>query len=631
MQKSDGAPSPATASAAPTAPLRDLGGNKRDDRIALAIGVFFFALLLAAALWLSSTVFEEKLEDLTITSRDAAETLAHATADDIAKAVGYGIPLERLRGTETYLAGIVDPGTLVSMIAVLGPDERLLFRAPAGSGPVPGSAVRAPIVVDGAVVGSILAEPSPRIVDGARERLYAAAVASALVIASFVAVVLRLAGLERTNLPQARIGASASAVGHGVFADFTPAPRGPIRRIGQRAAHRMAPLRRQYRQLMQLTDEVRALDTSGVMTERIAAAVAPLERYHFDRPLHSRVQPSVRLRWPLFALACLLAARPLVASFAADRIGSDPLAGVAVASSLAAFAIGGIAGLFLARLRLLRGTKLARFLGMVVAGLALGATAFIRDAMPFVLAEFVTGLFGMLALASAFMAEGSAPRAPWRTGLVLIAATAIGLPLGALLAEAEGRRLAFATVGALAVISGFVAIGGPASRPRTSLPRIGLPLAAMASVTATVAVMVSFIEVDLSVARMRENYAGLALASALVGAAAFLPVTLLPRRIAILAPLGALLAALALTASLAGLPVYAAAILIGLAFGTTFAGVGAKGVSAGSVCCFLLGILLAAVAEATTALLVLPQGVVACAVTLIVALVGLGAHLKGAR
>lgn len=601
--------------------LRDIGGAKASDRTAFALGLVLAVLLALATLWLTRAVLEERIEEVAILAQEGAHTLASAVADDFAAAIDLGIPLDRARGVTPYLEGTLQSDTLVSEIGILDLSEKVLFRVPAHAR-LEGT-VRAAIVVDGERQGSVVVTPSSQILDRSREHLLAIAVAISLVLSVALAVVLRLAALERLNLPQARLGASAGAAARGVYADFTPPLAGPLRPLGQAAVRLTSPLRRRHRQLMEMTDEVRALDTSGRLSGRISAALAPLAGLVFDRPMVLRPPATGRLWWPLAALTVLLAARPLVTSFAADRVGEASLAAIFMALTMAAFALGALLGLVLSGLPPLRGTKAVSIVGMLVTAGALGITLVLRDPRHFVLAQFLAGLFGVWAIGAVFQTDGAGERRPWRAALVLLPAIAVGMPLGALLAEAEGRRLAFATIGGAAVLVALAALAGPPRRPRPRAAGRPVAPALLVAAAAVSLAIAGFVELTLAPAYYRENYAGLALATALIGAASLPLPALLARRVPALAITGAALAGLALLAKFFGVPAPAAAILLGLALGGVVAGLGARALGGRAAAAFLCGILLAALGKLFALFMWLPFLPVAGIATLALAALSL--------
>ncbi|MEM8663723.1 MAG: hypothetical protein AAGF49_06315, partial [Pseudomonadota bacterium] len=452
----------------------------------------------------------------------------------------------------------------------------------------------------------------------ARSRHRAAAVALSLVTGMLVAIFLRIVALERLNLPQARLTASAAAAARGILADFTPPPPGPLARDGERGARVLAPLRRHNRNLAVLTEEVRALDTAAELDGEIRSALAPLDRFVFDRPRRSAEPRFAPLWWPLLALSLLFAARPLVASFALDRVGPGEIAPAAIAAAISSNTLGLMAGLVLALATPLRGAKTVSALGLLLAGIALAATYVIRDPLNFTAAQFAAGLFGAWAVASSLCIDGALRRAPWRGALLLIAALAVATPLGSLLSEALGRRVAFLVIGIACVLAAFLAFTGPAwkrrrtglARPRRRASEAGTSFA-LAAISAAI---VAYCEIALAADTMRENYAGLAALLALMGAVSFLPFVLPPAVSAVRrrwqAPGAAMLATAAVVVALVGVPPAVVVVLLGIALGLGVAAAGVDLFARGPLTAILCGALLAAAGELIASRLGVPSLVV---------------------
>lgn len=631
MLKSDGTATPRTVA------MRDIGRAKRSDRTAFALGSGLSLVVAALTLWLAALVFHERVRSIVMSSEDAAQTLADAVADDIGEAVGYGIPIERLRGVDEFLARVLEADRLISAIAILDTAEAPLFASRAFQ---PNETqLRAAILLDDQAVGTVVAVPSNVVGDDARHELFAAAVAVALLVGILSAVCLRIAALERVNLPQARFGASAASVARGVIADFTPPMLGEARGWGRNGARLLEPLRRSYRSMMVLTEEVRALDTSRLMTQRIQTALMPLGRYVFDRPRTERVRAATPLWWPFAALSALFAARPLVASFAADRVGPNEVAFVAIGASLAANAIGLAAGLILARYTPRRGRNFYCFLGMGVAGTAIGITFVIRDPIEFVWAQFAAGLFGGWAVAISLKAEGAWLRAPWRGGLVLLAAFAVASPLGALVAQSVGRRGAFLAIGITCAVVGLLALAGPPRRARKNersrWPSARLPWPTLLSLAAVSTAITALCDIALPVFVMPDNYAVLALMTSTAGVAAFVPLALPSRRKPWFAAAGAAGAAIAVLVALAGLPFLAAVTVLGTGAGFAIASAGARIFAPTAIAALFSGVVIAAGTQSLVAtagpLLNLDGLAFAAAATCAIALTALAAFLAAAR
>ncbi|MEO1102118.1 MAG: hypothetical protein AAFW98_00045 [Pseudomonadota bacterium] len=299
------------------------------------------------------------------------------------------------------------------------------------------------------------------------------------------------------------------------------------------------------------------------------------------------------------ALGLIFAARPLVGSFAIDRVGEGDIGHMAVAAAISSNALGLMAGLVGAYVTGLRGAKWVSAVAMALAGMALGVTYLIRDPLHFVAAQFAAGVFGAWAVAAALSVEGGLRRAPWRGALVLLAAFAVATPLGSLLSEALGRRLAFIVIGAACVLAALLAFVGPAWQRRAGslgLSKRGNLGAALSLATAASAV-VAYFEIAAATDLMRENYSALAMLLALAGAASFVPAVFVSGRAAWLAPTGAAVAFVALGAAIAGASPSLVAPMLGLAGGFAVAACGAAIFSPVILTCALGGVLIAAASE----------------------------------
>ena len=582
---------------------RDIAGTRRADRAAFLMAITVGTVVLLATLWLAVIMIEPRLQRLEVASTDAAQTLASAVAEDFSQAVALGIPLARMRGVEPYLSTILRSEYLVSTVLVRGPSEEELFAVPAGT-EEPAPSVRAQIMVDGKAVGTIIAGPSPQIAATAREHLLRSAIAAALLVGIVCGIIFRIALLERLNLPQARLGAAAGAVARGTFGEYTSPRAGTMVALGRSAGLLLGPIRREHRRLLALTDEVRALDTFGRVRTEIDAALAPLRAYSFDRPRAARSPTAANgLWWPFAALSVLFATRPLVASFAADRVDSLHLP-LAIGGAVGASALGTIAGFGLAYALGGRGPKLTPLVSLLVAGVAIGVVAIVRDPYVFTALQFAAGLFGAIAVGTTFATEGAFVRLPWRAGIVLIGAASVGPTLGALIAEAAGRRLAFAAVGGLIVVVALAAAAGPPRRPATRRPRWGLPPAAAFGLVAAGFALATFIEIDFSARTLREDYAGLGFAAVVAGAVAFLPFALpgSPRRAYIVAGAALVLALFGapFLENLPAIPAPGIAAVLGLALGLVARGAGSRAFGYGGASSLALGTLFAAANEAGT-------------------------------
>ncbi|MEM7768821.1 MAG: hypothetical protein AAF253_15310, partial [Pseudomonadota bacterium] len=98
------------------------------------------------------------------------------------------------------------------------------------------------------------------------------------------------------------------------------------------------------RRLTALADEVRALDTDARLRPTIDATVATLNDLVFDRPFRRHLSRSAALLVPFLLLAAFAATRPLVASFAADRVSGAAAEALAAGLTIALHGFGALLG-----------------------------------------------------------------------------------------------------------------------------------------------------------------------------------------------------------------------------------------------------------------------------------------------
>lgn len=568
---------------------------RASNLVAATVGALVAALVFAVASAALLPRIDVAFGTLEAASEDVALAVARAVAGDVSRAVDLGIPLEEMRGVEPYLEEVVAANPAIAAVGIAGPSGTVLYRsgdiAPAGAGKVVRVALGEPGT--GSAAGAVLVRPSGAEVTRARTHVVSATAAIALLAGLVAGVLVRIFRLERVDLPLARFVAGGRAVARGLFADFSPPPPGsPLRPLGTAAARLTSPVRRAHRRLLAVVDEVRALDTARTLAGRIEEALAPLSAYGFDRALRARPREVGLVWWPAAALASVEAARPLAASFAADRIGADPLAAVAVAAASGADSVGGILGVGAAVALRGRLSKPVTVVAMLTAAAALAAVSIQRDAEPFVFLVGISSFAVWLAAFSVLLCEGRVARRPFQAALVLLAAWAIGPAVGALLAEAEGRRMAFATIGGIAAIVAVASAFGAARRAPRRLPRHALSPAEAASLAATGLAVFAWMDIHLASRALLENYAALALHFALAGAAALLPFAAGAR---LPASAGAAVAALAVAGpTLSNVPDPLATTALGIGTGLVLLALGARALTPAAVSWLLAGGVLAA-------------------------------------
>ncbi|UOM32910.1 hypothetical protein [Acuticoccus sp. I52.16.1] len=483
------------------------------------------------------------LDDVEQNSLAVANTVAQSVGADIRSAVSLGIPIEEMRGVHDYLAEVLGFAPEVEEIAILDRQERLLFSSdPAPDSVLDGPHVRAPVLdpASETVIGTVIVHASTETGRAVARGVLVVSVLVALLSGLVVAVWLRIVRLERLDLPTVRTAATLRSAGRGHFIERGLTPSGLLTPLVDALARAVTPIQLTHRRIQTLADEIRAVDGSAAVRQRAAEATAAMQDLSLERR-RGRMRTIGFVWWPAAALTVLMGTRPLVANFAYDRIGDDPYAAVSVALAVTAGAVGAILGVLVALAVGGRLSKPVTFAAMVASAVAFAAVYFVRDYRTFIALAAFANFTGWLAVWTVLQATGAGRRLPWRGGLILLAAAAIGPILGALLAEAEGRRAAFATLGALAAVLAVLSTtGAPRLRQATRPPALtGAEAMALAAVSLAV---FAWIDVNLAGWVLRERYAMLGLNFGVCGVAAFVPYL---TRVRVPAAAGAVLAAAA--------------------------------------------------------------------------------------
>lgn len=481
-------------------------GNRLSRRglwAAWLVGATVLVLAAVSTLTVERVLFRSTGAELANKARATAATIAADIASDVRRAVDLGIPLHEMVGMDDYLEDVRASARDVGTVAVFAGDIAL-FVSPTGDipprtfeaavAPIPGGEVRV-------APGIFVPNKVMRAVD-------VVTLAVAIFASVTAALAVRLLLWRTSDLPVMRFAMAGKAVGRGVFADHRVPAEGPMRRAIAAAARVTSVVRRSYRQALAVADEVRALDTERRYRDALDHATAPLNPFLFDRP-SAPIRPVGGIGWVLVAGAFLTSRSALIATFASDRIGDEPLgsmvAGGTVAISAGAAAAGLAAGYWLAG----RTPRIVPALMFVVGGVTLATQLTIRDPWPAALLEACTSFCLWAGFMALFHASGHTFRRPVAAGAVVLTLLALGPIIGALLAEAEGRRLAFATAGAVATVLGLtLTLGKRLNRSPRSHP----PLSAIAVSTLLVtgAVKTTWLVLELPLVSTREEYARLA-------------------------------------------------------------------------------------------------------------------------
>lgn len=593
---------------------RYLSGSVASDWMCALVGAVTALIVAVAAYSAGHLAIKYSLQDLAQEAEQAALTIAQSVADDFGKAVALGIPLDQMRDVGSYLEEILADAPEIEGIVVLSAHEEPLFSSRPDAGSIVGPHARAPILVatDAALVGTVRAHASSTMRDAVERTVLLAGMVIALLAGLVVAVAMRVTRLERVDLPMVRSVAALNGAARGHFVERGLGDSGLLPPIADALARAMTPIQLTHRRIRTLVEEIKAVDGSTPVRQRVGAVVANLDGVLIEqRPAPRRALGNVW--WPVAALTLVMAARPLIGNFAYDRIGDGPWADTVAAIGCTASAAGAGLGILAAMALAGRWSKLVSFFAMLVLAAAFAGIYQIRDYRLFALTIALANFAGWLAVWTVLYAEGAGRRRPWRAALVLLAAAAMGPMAGGLLAEAEGRRAAFATLGAFAVLVAFASLAGAPRPRRAARSSARLAPAEALALVAVAGAAVAWCDVSLAADVLRERYAAMALAFGLCGVVAFVPYVL---RLRAPAWVGAALAAvtLVLATGLAGLPQPAAlgpdlrlglvSATLGLAFGLVCFSLGARAFTAKSALLMTLGAALAAalhVAEASTA------------------------------
>lgn len=572
---------------------RSTSGSRQSTLWAGTLGILLALMVAAVATLMLATGARLDRTGLRDASDDVVASIGHSIGELVSRAVGLGIPLPDLHEVDGYLDDVIQANPEVDGIAITDPDGTVLFERSRWPDRTFHSAVAVPIEIDKTVVGRIEIDASYAIAGTVRMRLLAVAIAASIFAGLLAAIWLRIYRLEMLDLPRARFVASSRAVARGGFGDYSAPPEdSPLLPLGRAAARLIAPVRRQARDAASLADEIRAVDVTNAFSGRVEGALKPLSAYRFD---HLR-QPNRQAGWGgwlVLAVVCLIeASRPLVAGFAADRIGTHPLVEVAIGLALTGDALGRLLGVLAAYVVAVRLPRTATVLGLLIAAAGTAATFTIHETLPFAGARVAVGFGLWLAVWSLLMRAGGFRRMPWAGALLLLCAWGLGPIIGGLLAEIFGRRNGFLLIGgAIGVLAFFGLLQPTRGSTRTVLSWRDPRVSDLAAPLVAVLVLTTWLEVHLSGHMMRENYVTLAMHFALVAGAMAVP-WWLAIRLPVL--VGAAVAVVAVwLATLALVPATAVSIVAGLGLGLITASLGARAYALPTATALTAGLLLA--------------------------------------
>lgn len=576
---------------------------RRSDRIAL-----LFALVIALIVGIASTaigleIYAGRQAEVKAASRAGVRAVGLSVAQTVERAVGFGIPIDRLYRADAYLNQSMRANGEISAIEI----RDATGRAVAHSGEKPDvRPVMVPITDDGNSIGSVWLYPSYAIALETRATIVQMAVVVTVLAGLAAGILMRALLTEAIDLRQARMVGIARSVARGRFSDDSALPAdSPYSALATAAAGQLNAVRAEARAVATLAEEIRAVDFDGTLAPRVSAAVTPLGTMSaFTVVPRHRFNARWQGWWALVTLALAGATRPLLASFAADRVDPGLLQTLLVACSVGLDMAGRLIGL-LAALLVVRGRPAAVASALAVAAGALIWVSESHGVGPVLATRFLSGFGFWFAAWSLIALDGRFLRQPFRWALLLLAAEGVGPVIGLLSDQMAGRRTMLEVAG---LAAGVLALLALALRTRSTAPfrlclRVG-DAGVLTLLAFTIAAAMAFMEGELAGGPARADLAYVSLGFALFGAGAAIMPLIRPARW-ITAAVAA--AALLVACSLAGLghpaPLPWAATPLGLALGAsatlaagrTFTIAGGLALAAG---CALAALSLAAIALA---------------------------------
>ncbi len=459
-------------------------------------------LVTGGAVILTAAALGQIDAELEVAADETAHALGRTLAAQVGRAVGYGIPLDKLYDVTGYLERFVDAYPEVRRVAIRAPDGRELFATGAPATPDL-SVAMVPVVDRFARVCPGGTEPG--CADG-RSTLATITVATRPVLAgvsvgrlgvTLLVVIVAAAGaagvvgfaIARTAVerPRVRLIDFLRTIGAGDYR--TAAPPAGTDRIGAaaEAAGRLAErVRAGYVAVRGTLRTVQAIDFDGSLTAKL-------------QPIHDRIAAHYRFSatvgdpaatgiadgddrasggaWPiLLGLAAWAIVQPFLPNFAVDRgswtLPPAALPALPLAIEAGAMLVGLVFGSRLGRGRSPKTIAFGAAAALALAGVATAAVFGCREIGLFFQLRLLTGLGSGFALG---LATASGIRLPGAL-VWLFAGLVIGPLLGGLFGELVGRRNSFLLAG-IATFLIAAAIAGWWRPPGATAPRPAPPAA----------------------------------------------------------------------------------------------------------------------------------------------------------
>lgn len=583
----------------------------RDVLLAALIGLAIALTVGAGATVLLRAASQQSLPLLEEATEASAETVGRAVADEIGRALGYGIPLDRLYAVDRYFQTIVAGSPTIEALALRGTDGELIVQtAPVVEG------VAFPVMLEGAEAATLLLATAPPLVGQAIDRLRLALACVSILAGLIGGVVAHQYLTHHVAAGRRRLADRMRAAIEGRYEPLPPRKgRGAVATAFRAYDTCIAGLMRSAHTLDDAVATVRAIDFDGSLSRRVQPIVEPVSAVMAGNlPVAgpSEARRSDAGAWIAVVVVGIYAiSAPFVANFAIDRDWTHVAEVWWPVLPIAAEALAAAAGFLLARLFAAGASGLVAAGGLAMSAVAVAAAAWTRDYVGFLELRALAG--AGLGITLSTLLPGGARRFAVSAGIVLFAVLLAGPMAGGLLGEAIGRRLSFLAAGCLllamvpAVLS--VAGGGAAALPDASWRR----RLASASAICAAGIGVGTLLVRLPAGPGYDNYITGALMFAAVGAAAWL------------LPLRSVVAGALLTAAGLAVATYPGVHPAAVAGGLLLTGAGLRGLasarpprSGDAVIAASLGIAAGAAAVGAAGYLQLPtHGVTAGAVLLL--------------
>ena len=293
----------------------------RDAAIAGLIGLVMAVVVGLGSLLLAAAAARESVPTLTQAMQAGTDTVGRAVADQLGRALSYGIPLDGLVGLDGYFGRIVAGSPTIEALALHDPSGRPVFETRPGVA----GAVHV-ISVAGEDRARLVLAMAPPLVGPAIDRLWIALVANAVLVGllggllSFLLLAGHFAGARQ------RLRALMLAVTQTRFPRPPPLEgRGPVAAANRAFDQCLSELRAAAKVLSDSAATLRAIDFDGSLARRMdpviqpVAGVLPLAETGEGAPA-ARVERRTGALWlAVVAVGVYAMVVPYVANFAIDR------------------------------------------------------------------------------------------------------------------------------------------------------------------------------------------------------------------------------------------------------------------------------------------------------------------------